>query len=169
MWHTKCLVFLHGYTLGRNPNFGALFPTSQKSCNQNLKIVFVNFTGSPKQFFNRPSFDSVFFDAFSNSIFFRDPRKAQRPNRRPPPVYPPRDPFGTTEYIPLPPSNPGHALPLTHENPHFKPGRGGRGQRFRGRLPRKAFFHGLPSFLYDSSNDFRTHENQVVSAIKSVP
>ena len=118
-------------------------------------------SGPAFSFFNRPSFDNFFFSDFSSSIF-RDPRKA-KPQRRPPPVYPPRDPFGTTEYIPLPPSNPNHALPLTHENPHFKPA---RPQRFR-RPKKHAFF--VPYFLYDSSKDFRNHENQVVSEIKSVP
>ena len=130
-----------------------------------ISIDIFNLSGSPFQFLNRPTFDTFFFDDFSNSLFLRGPRKAKpQRGRRPPPVYPPRDPFGTTEYIPLPPSNPNHALPLTHENPHFKPG--SRGKRFR-RPIRHAFF--VPAFLYDSSNEFRSHENQVVSAIKSVP
>ena len=69
-------------------------------------------------FLGRPTFDNFFFDNVKPfQVFFREGRNAQRPIR-PPPVYPPKDPFGNTEYIPLPPSNPHHALPLTHENPH---------------------------------------------------
>ena len=79
-------------------------------------------------FFDRPFFDDFFFNEMPKFSFFgREARKAQRPSRPGPPVYPPIDPFGTTEYIPLPgPSNPAHALPLANDNPHFhKP------QRFR--------------------------------------
>lgn len=41
---------------------------------------------------------------------------------RPPPKYPPVDHFGNSERLhPLPTSNPSFALPLVHEDPHFKP------------------------------------------------
>lgn len=48
------------------------------------------------------------------------------PNRprpiRPPPRYPPFDPFNTT-YLPLPgPSSPHFALPINADNPHMRPG-----------------------------------------------
>ena len=57
-------------------------------------------------------------------------RKGRRPQgRRPPPRYPPFDPFGNTEYIPLPgKSNPGYALPLQSGAP--PPSFSGAGGRF---------------------------------------
>ena len=75
-----------------------------------LRIIHVFLGGT--SFFNRflfdkrPMFDGLFFGG--NSLLFntRKPRQIRRPLRpiRDPrgPVYPPVDPFGNTEYIPLP-------------------------------------------------------------------
>jgi hypothetical protein len=49
--------------------------------------------------------------------FFRPSRNAQSQGGGP--RYPPFDPFGNTQYIPLPPSNPHFALPVTSEDPHM--------------------------------------------------
>ena len=59
-------------------------------------------------------------------------RKPSKRQNRPPPRYPPFDPFGNTEYIPLPgQSNPGYALPLQSNAPppSFSGTRGRFGQR----------------------------------------
>ena len=51
--------------------------------------------------------------------FLTPVRRPARQFRRPPPVYPPFDPFNTT-YQPLPgPSSPHYALRLETGNPHF--------------------------------------------------
>ncbi|XP_040572952.1 uncharacterized protein [Lepeophtheirus salmonis] len=69
----------------------------------------------------------IFRRGRANSIYFR-PEKQEPPRNKTrnqvshlqaAPVYPPYDPFGTTEFIPLPPSNPSYALPITpNQNPH---------------------------------------------------
>ncbi|XP_023343322.1 uncharacterized protein LOC111712820 [Eurytemora carolleeae] len=53
----------------------------------------------------------------------RPVRQFKPADNRPPPRYPPLDPFHTVEYIPLPgPSNPAFALPLDTDDPHMHPG-----------------------------------------------
>ena len=108
-------------------------------------------------FFNRPVFDNLFGD-ITAPLFNRDPRKARRP-RPQRPVYPPLDPFGTTEYIPLPgASNPAYALPINSENPHFhKP------HHFRRPIRQVKY---LQHFLYDSSLDFYQNQQAVLSQIR---
>ena len=62
------------------------------------------------------------------TITFYQTRGRNPQGRRPPPRYPPFDPFGNTEYIPLPgKSNPGYALPLQSGSPppSFSGTRGG--------------------------------------------
>lgn len=72
-------------------------------------------------FNNRPFFDGFFFDEMPPlALFGREERRAKKRPQNSRPVYPPIDPFGNTEYIPLPgPSSPAHALPLTQGNPHM--------------------------------------------------
>ena len=121
--------------------------------------------GGFRSFFSsRPLFDGFFFNEIGMPFFNREARKAQRHrqrgqrNQRPraPPQYPPNDPFGTTEYIPLPGrSHPSFALPVTKENPHFKPN---RQTRFR-RPIRQVDYE---NFLYDSSFNFNKNHDLVV-------
>ena len=122
--------------------------------------------GGFRSFFSsRPLFDGFFFNEIGMPFFNREARKAQRGQRqraqrnqrpRAPPQYPPNDPFGTTEYIPLPGrSHPSFALPVTHENPHFKPN---RATRFR-RPIRQVDYE---NFLYDSSFNFNKNHDLVV-------
>lgn len=77
--------------------------------------------------------------------------------------YPPFDPFGNTQYIPLPPSNPHFALPVTNEDPYMN---GRHKERFRRPLRNvefnfRAFFDTATSpdedednFVYESSPEF---------------
>lgn len=114
---------------------------------------------------NRPIFDGLFFGG--NSIFARRPRqiirrpRPQRPALRP--VYPPVDPFGNTEYIPLPgPSSPHYALPIhNNENPHFSKTK----HRFvrpirQSKYPKSNFFK------YDSSKAFYKNKKEVLRQIQ---
>ena len=125
--------------------------------------------GGFRSFFSsRPLFDGFFFNEIGMPFFNREARKAQRGQRqrdqrnqrpRAPPQYPPNDPFGTIEYIPLPGrSHPSFALPVTHENPHFKPN---RPNRFR-RPIRQVDYE---NFLYDSSFNFNKNHDLVVYQI----
>ena len=89
------------------------------------------------------------------------PWRPQRPNLRP--VYPPVDPFGNTEYIPLPgPSSPHYALPIhNNENPHFSKTK----HRFvrpirQSKYPKNNFFK------YDSSKAFYKNKKEVLRQIQ---
>ena len=67
------------------------------------------------------------------------------------------DPFGTTEYIPVPVSNPAFALPITNENPHFGPSRSFR-------RPIRQILRN--DFRYDSSNEFDDDSDVIVSQLQ---
>jgi len=122
-------------------------------------------------FDNRPVFDGLFFGG--NSIFTRKPRQIRRPLRplRDPrgPVYPPVDPFGNTEYIPLPgPSNPAYALPISGGNPHFSRVK----QHFVRPIRQSKYFSKskpISNFLYDSSLSFYNNKKEVLRQIQNVP
>ena len=130
------------------------------------RILFLIFTGGTSffnrfLFDNRPVFDGLFFGG--NNIFTRKPRQIRRPLRplRDPrgPVYPPVDPFGNTEYIPLPgPSSPHYALPISGGNPHFSRVK----QHFVRPIRQIKYFsksNPTSNFLYDSSLSFYNNKN----------
>jgi len=74
----------------------------------------------------RPAVHASKFAGFDPVLLLPSSGEVARPVRqnRPPPQYPPFDPFNTT-YIPLPgPSSPRFALPLSGGNPHMKKGGG---------------------------------------------
>ena len=89
------------------------------------------------------------------------PWRPQRPALRP--VYPPVDPFGNTEYIPLPgPSSPHYALPIhNNENPHFSKTK----QRFV-RPIRQTKYPKSNFFKYDSSKAFYKNKKEVLRQIQ---
>ena len=89
------------------------------------------------------------------------PWRPQRPALRP--VYPPVDPFGNTEYIPLPgPSSPHYALPIhNNENPHFS--------KTKHRFVRPIRHIKYPKsnlFKYDSSKAFYKNKKEVLRQIQ---
>jgi len=80
------------------------------------------FKPTPHQTRKPLKFKSSKFASLDPVLLLPQSEEAARPVRqnrfRPPPRYPPFDPFNTT-YIPLPgPSSPSYALPLTGGNPH---------------------------------------------------
>jgi len=101
----------------------------------------------------KPASQGTKFASLDPVLLLPQPEDVARPVRqnrfRPPPRYPPFDPFNTT-YIPLPgPSSPRFALPLSGGNPHMVAGA-------EGTIFRRPIRQSLHSPVLPTTNDLRS-------------